>query len=133
MANLAHAFNGSAVCSALQSRYLNLQAKKLDALSAILNPLSAACQIVLNATQELIGNPDQLSLIDLIDKVAEPLLSTFCSVILVTKAFAIQRDRHRAIRMLNAKDFTVVILLNLRTTLFNDNTKIIVSRRKLFR
>ena len=91
--HLAHALDGRTVSRASKAGDLNLQAQQLDALSSLFNPFLSARQIVTDAAHELFRDHRQGAVINVINKVAEPLLGALClRRAAVLNTLPIQRD-----------------------------------------
>ena len=72
MAHLAHSLDRRAVSSAGKAGDLNLEAKQFQALRPIFNPFLPAINVVLNATQQVVSDPTQFKVVDVVNKVVEP-------------------------------------------------------------
>ena len=70
--DLAHALDRCAVSTALQAGDLDLQTEQAQTLCPFLDPFLAAVHVLLNTTQQFLGDAGQLHVIDLIGKVGEP-------------------------------------------------------------
>ena len=121
MADLAHALDGRAVSRAAKAGDLQLQAQKLDALRAALDPLPAAFDVVLDATQQVVGDLPQRALINVLDEVIEP--AALFPAGPVNEALAVDADRDRAVVMLNAQDWLVAGLHGRNVASFHHNVR----------
>ena len=133
MPNLAHAFNRSAITRALQAGDLNSQAKELDSLRPILNPVVSALNVIPNAAKKLFGDAAQLPLGNVIDQIAIPIRAIqFFAV--ACDWFSIKGNGNGAIGVLDLKHRTVVILLFLVFAVLDDLNHDIITRNSfLFR
>ena len=100
--NAADAFDRRAVCAAAKAGNVQLEAEQAHAIGAVFNPVLAAVDIGLDATDEVIGNARQLYSLDIVNEVVEPSTRT-------TRCRALQRaavdgDSDAAVAMLNRQD-----------------------------
>jgi hypothetical protein len=96
----------------LQAGDFNLETKELDALCAILNPITAALKVILDTTHQIARNARQLAIIDLIDQITEPLAGLLYGRILATsKRFAIEGDCDGAVWMLDLEEIAIGIVV----------------------
>ena len=72
-------------------------------MRAIINPLTPTIEIILNATQKIIGYARQLHIIDVINEIRKPLSSALCFIIIINR-LAIETNGDRAIIMLYTQE-----------------------------
>jgi len=70
--NAGHTLNGRSVSGSGEARNFNLEAQKLNALSAVLDPFLTRLKITLNTLHQFFGDAGQFVLRDILDDVVEP-------------------------------------------------------------
>ena len=73
VAHLGHAFHRSAIRRPLQTGDFQLEPHQLDAGGPVLDPFFAAVDVVLNAAQQLVADPVQLKLVNVVYEIVEPV------------------------------------------------------------
>ncbi len=107
--DLGHALDRRTVVAPLDAGQLDLEAQKLHALRAILDPLLAAHQIVIDPAQKVFRDGAQLHVADFIDEVVKPARRTLFFAVL--NGFAIERDGDRSVAVVDPQKRAVLIEL----------------------
>ena len=100
MANFRHAFDRSAVCRSLKSWNFNLETKQLDTLRPFFNPFTTAFKIRINPTHQIVSNPAEFDIVDIVGKIGKPTFRL--GLFGFFYRFPIERDANRTVRMFNA-------------------------------
>ena len=108
VANLGHTFDWRSIRSAVETRYLDLEAEQLDALRAILDPFAAALDVVGNAANQVVGNVLEFDVVDVVNEVVKPALRRCLLVFRVFDRLAIQRQGDRPVTVFDLEDCAVL-------------------------
>ena len=102
MTNAADAFDWRAVCAAAKARNVELEAEQAHAIGAVFNPVLAAVDVGLDATDKVVGNARQLYGFDVVNEVVEP--STRATRCRALQRAAVDGNGDAAVAMLNRQD-----------------------------
>src|ERR1700748_3792988 len=109
MTDLRHALDGSTVARIGRIGQFDLKSEQFYAGCAGFDPFLAGLNVALNAAEQFLGDPAKFHVVDLADKIAEPLVASVVCGKNTLKRLVVDRNRDRAVAMLDLEDIAVFV------------------------